>query len=223
MKLQDRYQLIPTMDLQMGADTILIDVNKDLSNQNSYRQFEIMRKRVILKPKKNYECDEENGQMYKKCLDKYIQDRMGCVLPWNPLKFDNFTEENPRICDQSSDSLRFENLTTNSLMGMSLEQIKSLTGCVNNCGYQMYQTKTNFEGDIGSKDMFSVGFTISRQELIVEQEVYTYDANNFIADVGGFLGLLLGMGLLNVYEMAVMTAETLVAKLRERRVRIEVS
>ena len=37
-------------------------------------------------------------------------------------------------------------------------------------------------------------------DYIVHKEYLTYDINSFIADIGGYLGLLLGHSLLSVYE-----------------------
>ena len=33
-----------------------------------------------------------------------------------------------------------------------------------------------------------------------EEEVYTYDLNNFVADTGGFLGLLLGLSAMDLVQ-----------------------
>ncbi len=44
-----------------------------------------------------------------------------------------------------------------------------------------------------------------------EIEFVTYDANSFIADVGGFLGLLLGSSMLAIYDHGVQAARTLFA------------
>ena len=37
-------------------------------------------------------------------------------------------------------------------------------------------------------------------DFVVRHEYLTYDYNSFIADVGGYLGLLLGYSILSIYE-----------------------
>jgi uncharacterized membrane protein len=38
----------------------------------------------------------------------------------------------------------------------------------------------------------------------VKKQYYVYDSNSCIADIGGYLGLCLGMSILTFYDMAVM-------------------
>jgi hypothetical protein len=38
----------------------------------------------------------------------------------------------------------------------------------------------------------------------VKKQYYVYDSDSFIADIGGYLGLCLGMSILTFYDMAVM-------------------
>ncbi len=47
----------------------------------------------------------------------------------------------------------------------------------------------------------SLGFKNARHDL--RQEYIVYDGNSFIADVGGFLGLLLGYSILGIFESIV--------------------
>jgi hypothetical protein len=45
--------------------------------------------------------------------------------------------------------------------------------------------------------------TMTQRETLTETQKFTYDTNNFVADFGGFLGLLLGLSFLDMYNMAV--------------------
>ena len=38
-------------------------------------------------------------------------------------------------------------------------------------------------------------------DFVIRHEYLTYDNNSFIADVGGYLGLLLGYSVLSIYEL----------------------
>ena len=42
--------------------------------------------------------------------------------------------------------------------------------------------------------------TLPQREVIIETQKFTYDYNSFIADFGGFLGLLLGISFIDIYN-----------------------
>ena len=45
-----------------------------------------------------------------------------------------------------------------------------------------------------------ISISSSDQKTTTESEVYTYGLTNLVADFGGFLGLLLGISLIDIYE-----------------------
>ena len=51
-----------------------------------------------------------------------------------------------------------------------------------------------------SRDRMALEWEFMNSDYIVRHEYLTYDMNSLIADVGGYLGLLLGYSLLSIYE-----------------------
>ena len=49
-----------------------------------------------------------------------------------------------------------------------------------------------------SRDRMALEWEFMNSDYIVRQEYLTYDMNSLIADVGGYLGLLLGYSLLSI-------------------------
>jgi hypothetical protein len=45
--------------------------------------------------------------------------------------------------------------------------------------------------------------TLMQREILTETQQFTYDTNTFVADFGGFLGLLLGLSFLDMYNIVV--------------------
>ena len=42
--------------------------------------------------------------------------------------------------------------------------------------------------------------TMSQREILIETQKFTYDFADFVADFGGFLGLLLGINFIDIYN-----------------------
>ena len=61
--------------------------------------------------------------------------------------------------------------------------------------------ENDFYKSFGNSYVFS--FFIADREVIVSNEVLQYDEFNFIADFGGYLGLLLGASLLTIFDETV--------------------
>ena len=64
----------------------------------------------------------------------------------------------------------------------------------------MQETEQQFHGFSFAGDTMSLEWEYMNSDYIVRQEYLTYDISSFIADVGGYLGLLLGHSLLSIYE-----------------------
>ena len=94
---------------------------------------------------------------------------------------------------------------------MNENGIYSLTGCLASCNKDEFQAELSemhveeidswggWSGDTSSLKVF-VHFLNGHYE---EKEQYIiYDSNSMIADIGGYMGLLLGYSLLSIYEIA---------------------
>jgi hypothetical protein len=57
-----------------------------------------------------------------------------------------------------------------------------------------------------------VSFTIIDPDLKEEREIYTYGWDSFTADFGGYLGLLLGLSVLKLYDIAFAAAKMIIRK-----------
>ena len=64
----------------------------------------------------------------------------------------------------------------------------------------MQETEQQLHGLSFAGDKMVLEWEYMNSDYVVRQEYLTYDINSFIADVGGYLGLLLGHSLLSIYE-----------------------
>ena len=77
------------------------------------------------------------------------------------------------------------------------------TGCLVPCDLYEYSTEPSyqvFKDDIIEDTVF-VGFYTLNLKIPVHEQKYGYILDDFIADVGGYLGLLLGASMWSLYEI----------------------
>ena len=51
------------------------------------------------------------------------------------------------------------------------------------------------------KEVHALAFGNTQKMLKIEEEHYFYDLNSFIADVGGYFGLLFGLSVFDLYDL----------------------
>ena len=145
--------------------------------------------------KSNYSCDESNSNRFMQCMESYFSKQLGCILPWTQ---NNNNQENhgSNECKGKDKFKEFIKITRNILKPEGLtELIKE--GCfVPKCLQRSW--------DIRFKETFNwpdwTGFQFyspANTEVLIRKEVRLYSLLNFFAEVGGYLGLLLGESLLS--------------------------
>ena len=95
--------------------------------------------------------------------------------------------------------------TLDEFKGMSEARIFNKTGCLPHCERDEITIDDTGEGAIWEskkKPTFTMIFIFEDDSYQLEKEYFVYNFNDFIADVGGFLGLLLGHSVLSMYHMS---------------------
>ncbi|TRY78661.1 hypothetical protein TCAL_14410 [Tigriopus californicus] len=120
----------------------------------------------------------------------------------------SFVDSQKRPCNETHDWIVWKEVWEHLYKDVTYEKIVKTTGCVPNCFYRKYEA-----------NMASVSIPpvidplVNGSHLLVLQmpqgivtfqtEKYFYDASSFVADVGGFLGLLLGLSVMDIVEMVI--------------------
>ena len=143
--------------------------------------------------KPNYKCDEYNSNSFMHCMENYYSRKLGCILPWslnNTLKYARLN-----ICEGKEKFKQFKNIAMNILKPDETNKLIN-EGCfIPNCVQRSWKIKK--EKDVDEK---RTGFEfewVEPAKVLVREEVKLYTLVNFFAEVGGYLGLLLGESLLS--------------------------
>ena len=81
-------------------------------------------------------------------------------------------------------------------------EIFDITGCMPGCSKSKIELVPEYNNDMidDNKKVARLSFVYPRGEYDLVEEYYIYNLGSFIADVGGYLGLLLGSSLLSMYH-----------------------
>ena len=119
-----------------------------------------------------------------------------------------------RTCRSKADSVGRNNISI-ELMELSSKEIIQRTGCMVPCSAISYSMvldaspQAEVDPDLGvdpntPHQMFEVYISDGTVVETIERKLYTLD--DFVADVGGYLGLLVGVSMLAIYDWACKVA-----------------
>ena len=159
--------------------------------------FELERILWNRKSSDDYRCDEDNSQINTEyCLDTFIEAKVGCST-----KHQGVARSLPP-CTTLDQFLMWAKWTDN-VTKLDETSIYELTGCLGPCKLNDYKLTAmadlmtiNTPGVTKGALALRFAFMIGKHE--VREQYYTYDRDSFIADVGGYLGLLLGHSIYSI-------------------------
>ena len=147
-------------------------------------------------------CSQEKGDIdTSACIAKFVEKQLGC----NPMILGSQYSEAVQ-CRTDSELKKLVNLS--KLLNEADENdIYEMTGCLSSCEKDQYSLST--EGTKISTDhiemrnalpcQLHLRFRMLDSSYKEEEQYIIYDSASFIADVGGYMGLLLGSSLLSLY------------------------
>ena len=143
--------------------------------------------------KYSYTCNKSNQNRFMHCVENYYSNRLGCLLPWS-IK-DGYKNQTSNVCKGAQKFNEFKQISMNILRTKETKKLIN-EGCfIPNCqlrSWEMKKEKFNIATETGFE------FLIPRKpKVLVRREVELYTFINFFAEVGGYLGLLLGESLIS--------------------------
>ena len=163
--------------------------------------------------KSNYTCNEYNSNSFMHCMENYYSQKLGCTLPWslnNMLKHASMN-----ICQGKEKFKQFKNIAMNILKPKESKELIVERCFIPNCMQRSWQRSDIYQR---TKEKLITEFQHvihQNSKQLVRQEVKLYTLINFFAEVGGYLGLLLGESLLSYLIIASKGFQTLKRKIKE--------
>ena len=154
-------------------------------------------------------CTVDKSPNTSACIAKWIQDKIGCRIKIHG--YDN--QDKLRQCSSRSQVQDLYKILS-KLKFADSKIIHEETGCLASCERSEYK---RFEPSTVGKNPFSLfnscksGILPCNLKLTLEipedettyegtKQYVVYDSISFFADVGGFMGLLLGFSILSIYD-----------------------
>ena len=153
--------------------------------------------------KNSFSCIEDNSNRLTNCINEYYETKLGCALPWinnnnNPTQMD--------LCKGVNKFSEFKKLSL-SILQPGVKNELSQRGCFEpNCNQRSwnirYMERVNRTGNEDSNFLGRLWYFLPHNsKVLVRTEVELYTFINFFAEVGGYLGLLLGESMLSYLIM----------------------
>ena len=163
--------------------------------------FEIKKIHLKRQDKPSEPCTSDIHMMdTTACISKFIQEQIGCRL-----KNQGPTRTNDTGGLPCQFQLREFADISGKLQYASAATIYNMTGCLSACEKERFDIRTTQirekSGDEDPKGTrLKLRVSISDTSHTQEEEYIIYDLNSFIADFGGYMGLLLGSSILSIYN-----------------------
>ena len=153
--------------------------------------------------KSNYMCHEDNSNRRTDCLNNYYASKLNCTLPWT--HEDN--QANTDLCHGRDKFKEFRNLSM-SIGDFQAKNEIYKSGCIiPNCKQTTWNIKSSKKLDpldSWNPNYTYPQFTFSHEtKVLLRNEIELYTISSFFADIGGYLGLLLGESLVSYFLLGV--------------------
>ena len=191
--------IIPSIVRPYGSELFKTRI---VGNFSSDIRLEIKRSEIDALDKLSQRCDPSKDEpSVSKCVEeRFVERYLNCSLK----RF----MSNPMlgICNQTKwdfSKKGFFHQRLTKLNRLDEKEIFEMTGCMPGCSKSKIELVTTYQDNMrdDDKNVAKFSFSYNSGENDLWEEYYIYNWGSFIADVGGYLGLLLGSSVLSMYHM----------------------
>ena len=128
------------------------------------------------------------------CIAKFIDGQLECK---SRIQGSNSAE---KVTCKNVTQLQNLSKYSNQFQEADANTIYEISGCLSSCEKDEYQIDGTFKSSLRPPHDTMIEFKIMEGSYQEREQYVLYDFNSFIADVGGFMGLLLGFSILSIYN-----------------------
>ncbi len=169
------------------------------NSSDFFQDFHLHKTQWTLVNQPSFRCGENEGGIGPEvCIDRYLESHVGCSSRLQR------TPKNLRICTSDNEYQKWSEAAHN-LSHVSEDEIFKVTGCLAPCRRTEYKltpvggVKNGLGTALGpERRTFWLRILYPNAKYEIKEQYFVYDHNSFIADVGGYLGLLLGHSLFSI-------------------------
>ena len=170
------------------------------TSTHSYKYYWITtRTHVKAIDQSSQRCMDQKDHGTSACIARYVEEELGC----NPRIHGSRPSSPSRLCNSYS-QLKHLVRISRELSKMDANGMYKTTGCMPSCERDTYKVSADLaevRGSLARGQKYVKLYLYFKDGLFEEREQYLlYDWDSFIADVGGFLGLLLGWSMYSLYQ-----------------------
>ena len=188
----------------------IVDASKiEYLDKDSYVFYTMSGQQDVVKRlrKSRFICHEDNSNKQVDCLNNYYASKLNCTLPW--VQVDN--QDHTDLCNGKDKFKEFKNLSM-STGGPGATNDLYERGCIiPNCKQKSWKIETSKKLNNPFDATYPVFLFSDKTKVILRNEIELYTISSFFADIGGYLGLLLGESLISFFLMGVNWAKKCVS------------
>ena len=127
------------------------------------------------------------------CLEQnHIAAKLNCTLPW-------LSDDKKPLCTKPGEYNNYHSLYS-KVMNFDTDQVNKVGKCSPKCLRDEYSLRHWQTYETGTEDAWTLAVFFAKDRFHLRQQYYTYDFSQFLADFGGYLGLLLGSSIMGFYD-----------------------
>ena len=159
---------------------------------------EVQKKEVTYLNDERTPCQSKpRSEEISTCIQHYIENTMRCRLPWH--------SNQSKTLPQCKKLDQYEDFLNNYLWISNQKEasIAKVTGCLPSCKRNEFDVKVVNRIKMPSEDgklYYSALFYYPSGSYTEKSYYYTYEFSDYLADIGGYMGLLLGYSLISFYD-----------------------
>ena len=200
---------IPNFNRVYGSYALYYVVPDSMRSHRS--TWAMTRSRIKAIDQSSQRCVDKRDFDTSACIARHIEEELGC----NPRIHGSSPSTPSRPCN-SSTQLRHLTRISDELSSMNAQKIFETTGCMASCEKDIYEVANDIADNLGTLDIenqyFNFAICFENGKFEEREQYLIYDGDSFIADVGGFLGLLLGWSMYSLYQ----DMTTIVGKMKKK-------